>query len=55
LLVGWYWYDISSHDVGPYAVVACVNSLHTEHETPIATCSDNKAALKALKAKLHLN
>jgi len=31
-----------------YAILACVNSLHTEYEASIAICSDSQAALKAL-------
>ena len=31
-----------------YAILACVNSLHTKYEASIAICSDSQAALKAL-------
>jgi len=30
------------------AILACVNSLHTEYDASIAICSDSQAALKAL-------
>ena len=31
-----------------YAILACVNSLRTEYDASIASCSDSQAALKAL-------
>jgi len=31
-----------------YAILACVNSLHTEYDASIAICSNSQAALKAL-------
>ena len=31
-----------------YAILACVNCLHTAYEASIAICSDSQAALKAL-------